>query len=483
MRNRRSSVGFALRVALALIVAVAVMLVAGSWAPAPAQGVSLFRASASAAAVHGFYDHRNLFPVPILDLSAPYAEATFEPGSASSLGSFLWEPEAAELGTIFCQLSNGQFCQFPDYPFQARATYPSSEQQEPPKISIHETGAPVGLDGAAETASASATSTGASATLATFQAIPMSGPQAAAARSLAVALTSAAQANPAHGLPLGATAGARGEGSPPEPSPWLLAMAHGSASSAIESGSDGISSSSTSQIEGLQLLGGMITIDVVKGETSAAMGSTATGSAAAKVVGVRVGDLAASIDSDGIQIADERLGGTQLKQLQAILNGALSQAGLSISAGLHEVTKTSDGLTAIAYAFSIDVEREVIPGQAPDGIQGTDVLQVPFGLAASSASRADQLGVAPIPGVPPPVPPAAPPPDTTLQPAPGSIGVGNTALAAPAAEPASRHPSTITLFHVIDLGVPALMAGAAVLIALGLVLVLNWLKVLEVLVE
>jgi hypothetical protein len=119
----------------AAVVLAAGVGLAAAWpslaAEAPPQ--VLYRASASATAVHGFYDHEGLFPVPLLNVSVPHAEASIEPGpSSSALGSFLWDPEVAELGTILCVLSEGGFCEFPDYPFQARASYPASGQEDAP---------------------------------------------------------------------------------------------------------------------------------------------------------------------------------------------------------------------------------------------------------------------------------------------------------------------------------------------------------------
>ncbi|HEX2030931.1 MAG TPA: hypothetical protein VHL78_05975, partial [Actinomycetota bacterium] len=114
--------------------ALAVALALAVWSPASAQQDQvLYRAQASTAAIHGFYDHEGLFPVPILNLSVPYTEARLEPGpSTEALGSFLWDPEAAELGTILCTLSEGRVCGVPEYPFQARAAYPSARRPPPP---------------------------------------------------------------------------------------------------------------------------------------------------------------------------------------------------------------------------------------------------------------------------------------------------------------------------------------------------------------
>src|SRR5206468_13025038 len=107
-------------------------------------------------------------------------------------GSFLWEPEAAQLNTIVCELSNGQLCGLPDYPFQANAAYPpSGKPTEPPTLSIGDPGSPVQVTGADESASATAEAATAGSTVAGLSAIPMDEEQAAAARSLAAAIDAA----------------------------------------------------------------------------------------------------------------------------------------------------------------------------------------------------------------------------------------------------------------------------------------------------
>ena len=161
-------------------------------ASSPAAGAeeprTLYRASATSTAIHGFYDHEGLFPVPIMNVSVPYTDATYEPGpTTSALGSFLWNPQAAELGTIACVLSEGRFCEIPDYPFQARATYPAAGRSEPPPtVSIDEPGSPLRVRAADERAEAGPRGAASGADVVGLAALPMTADQVAAARTLAL---------------------------------------------------------------------------------------------------------------------------------------------------------------------------------------------------------------------------------------------------------------------------------------------------------
>jgi hypothetical protein len=502
------------RVAVAAAVTLGLGFALGA-APLPSTGESLFTAHAEAVAVHGFYDHTDLFPVPIANLSVPYSEATYEPGPATAaLGSFLWEPQAAELSAIVCQLSGGQFCGLPDYPFQARATYPSNGQpSSPPGISIEDPASPVHAQGANETAAASPSGARATGVVGEVDAIPMDAQQMAAAQGLAVVLAAVrAAAEVAPDVGGGAPPGSQ------EPTPWRVSVGSAVSRSSTAATADSAAADGESSVKDLSVLGGLIHVDAVHGEATAEIGAKPGGSADARVTGITVGDLAASIGPGGITIGDRQLGGDQLDQVQRALNGALEKAGITVSAGRHAVTKSHGSIAAEAWAFSIDLEQQVVPKQAPQGTGGEDVLHVPVGYASAQAALATLGGPPPPPPPPPPSapstsapPPASSPPPTAApaQPPPpppappppsGSSGDGADGRAPSSAPPPGGHhgggsgrqppapqqqaaAALRPLAGTVSRGVPA---GAVVVVILGVVgavVGLTWLKAAEVLSE
>ncbi|MGH2724213.1 MAG: choice-of-anchor P family protein [Actinomycetota bacterium] len=424
----------------------------------------LFRASASATAVHGFYDHEGLFPVPILNVSVPYTRSSLEPGpSSQALGSFLWDPEVAELGTIFCVLSEGRFCEFPEYPFQANASYPSAgPEPSPPTLSVDDPGAPVQVRAAHEEAQATEEGAHADASAATLRAIPMSPRQAAAARGLAALL--------------GPLAG------PAKVTPWLVEVRVAASGSSVRAGDGGAVAAAESEVQGLRLLGGLITAEVIRGESRSAIGDRRTGSARARVARLRVGELRAEIGPKGLRIADEELGGEQLATITDALGGALSQAGMEVGPGLERVRRRPASVESVAYAFSVDFRRRNLPEELPEGTQGADVLRVPVGLATSRVAVAQILDP---PGE------VAPPPVDTAGPAPGTVaGAGDArsvpALPATGVAPVGSGPEAVAAAPVVgitDLGVPLGAVIVVGLAGLGAVLLLSCLKVNEVLSE
>ena len=346
-----------------LVAAVAVALVPGAGPEAGGrERAELHRAQATAVAVHGFYDHEELFPVSILNLSVPFASARLEPGPASeALGSFLWDPEAAELGTIVCVLSGDRFCQLPDYPFQATATHPSAgSDAAPPSLEIDEPGSPVLVRAAGQTADAAARGATAEAAVTRLAAIPMTPQQSAAVRALAVALGPAAE----------------------PPTPFLIEVRSASSGSETRSAA-AATATAASVVHGLDLLGGLVGVEAAHGRASAS--SSGEASAAAGVGSVTVGDLRARIDRGGIEIADRRVGREEVAAISEALDQALGEAGFRLSPGRERARRTARGSTAEAYAFSLDVRRRNLPDQLPEGTTGADVLRVPVALAIATA--------------------------------------------------------------------------------------------------
>lgn len=445
--------------------AAAAALVALAWSVgalgmgAAARPGSLFRAEAGAVAIHGFYDHEGLFPVSILNLSAPFAEASYEPGPATeALGSFLWDPEAAELGTIVCVLSGNQLCDLPDYPFVAHATHPSAgEQREPPTLSIGEPGAPFRARGADERAVAGPEGAEANAAVARLFAVPMSPEQAAAARALSLALDPA--------------------GDPPDP--WLVSVRGAAADSGVAVSGEGAEARGLSRVRRLDLLGGLVSFEDVHGSAEAL--TSGDGAAEAGVSRIRIGDLRAKIGSGGIRIADETVGGEELEAVTAALNEAFREAGFRIAPGAERVRPTADGVRAEAFAFSLRFRRHVLPEELPEGTQGADVLRIPVGLATAEVAEVAPVTVgsagdpaAPAPAPAPPAPPAGIP---DAAPPAGSADAGT---AAPAAAP----PTTAApVAGLVVLGVPAVAVATSTALGVLLVLGLTWLKSLEVLTE
>ena len=428
------------------------------------------RAETSASAIHGFYDHEELFPVSILHLSVPYTEATFEPGPASeALASFLWEPEAADLSTILCFLSGNQLCAFPDYPFQARASHPSSgEQGDPPSLAIGD--GPVEVRGADERAEAGETGARAEADVQRLAAIPMIEDQTAQAAALAQALSLA--------------------GAPVEADPWLVAVESAVARSRTDADDSDVRALSRARVQGLALLGGLLTVESAAARVEARAGSAEDATASASAAGVRVGGFEAALGPEGLAIADQRLSPVQAAPLQAALDAALAGAGLALSPGAEQTTAGPAGVEASAYAVSIDFRRRLLPDRLPDGTTGDDVVRVPVAFASAKVSEAEGIGAAapvvkpkdvasptavPAPApVPPPAPALATPPAPAPAPLPAPAAV---VAAAPQAPPVVVEPVAFAL----PLGVPAGVVVAASLAAALMALGLTGLKILEVL--
>jgi hypothetical protein len=251
--------------------------------------------------------------------------------------------------------------------------------------------------------------------------------------------------------------------------------------------SGGVVASSSTRLQGLELLGGLIAVEEVTGAATAAVGGE--GKARADAAGLRVGEFEARVGPGGIRVDDARLGPGRAAALTDAVRAALSQAGLRIGPGRQRVHEGEDGMEAEAYAFSIDLRRQVLPDQLPEGTAGDDVVRVPLGYARAEAAVARVA-------VPAEVSPAPPIPDETAgspPPAgPGPVsGGGVPAPSAGSAPPSPPPPSTERLEAVAtkpaagfsDLGVPAVAVVVVVLGGIGATLGLTWLRVNELLGE
>lgn len=421
----------------------------------------LFRARATSVAVHGFYDHEDLFPVSILDLSVPYAEASFEPGpSSQALGSFLWEPDAAELGTVFCILSEGQFCQFPDYPFRARASHPSAgDEEQPPTLTVEDPRSPVTFRGADQRARAGADGAGAEAGVARLEALPMTQEQAAAANRLRTVLSGISRAR--------------------APQDWVLAVRAATSESATDAAEGGMVASASARVREIRLLGGLIEIGLARGEATATAGGPAEGTASADAGRIRVGDLEAAIGPDGLRVTDQELGKQELAAATDAVNRALREFGMSIQPGRRQVRRTHDGVQSEAFAFSLEFRRTLLPEQFPEGARGADVLQVPVAFVHAEAAATEAPGFAGRVGKSGP----------RVAPAPAG-GSGNLGGLGPldtvptdSPQPSATGPEAIPATPVLAIGIPTPAVIVVGLAALALVVGLTWLKVVEVLAE
>lgn len=446
------------RLPAALLIAVLAWASSSLWLGASAAPLQ-HRAEAEAVAVHGFYDHENLVPVPLFNLSVPYASASFEPGpSSEALGSFLWEREAANLNNIMCALSGNQFCQLPPYPFQAHATHPSSgEESDPPTLTIDEEGAPLRVHAAHEDAAADARGAGAEASVKRLAAIPMSGAQSRNASDLAAALT----------LVTGRQQDASG---------WLVAIRSAGADAEVAEGGSSIRSEGRSILRGLGLLGGLVTVDEVRGRATATTEGKGSGEAAAKAAGVRVGDLRARIGPKGVTIVDRTIGGEEAAQLSEAVNAALADAGLRIRPGDERVRK-GETVRAEAFALAIEFRRQVLPDEFPEGTTGDDVVRIPLGWARASAAATEVAGAADVPAavdVAPAVPAdLGPPPEVGGVEAPAGV---------PEAAPAPA-PAEAPAAYPVALAIPAPALASVIAVALLGLAGLVWLKIAEVLAE
>jgi hypothetical protein len=538
------------RARLVVAALLGMLLATAGWqSPAPASE-RLYRASARASGIHGFFDHRDLFPVPILDLSAPYSEATIEPGPSSrSLGSFAWEPDAAALPTILCVLSGNQLCGLPDYPFQARATYPSAKKQAPPPVlTINEPGAPVAVRAAWESAEATADKATADASTDDLHALPMSGTETDAARRLAEAISAATASRAVASSGVGGLATAGGPAASASsvdsrPDGWLITLSAARSATSVGTPGARASARASSYVSRMELLGGLIRLEGVRGSAYASVGPVPSATADAGWTRAVVGELHATLGPGGLRVDDQTVGKEQLRAIQTALDQALAQSGLSISLGRHRTHRDASHSVAESYAFSLDLSRQLVPGQAPDATSGEDVLQVPVAYARAEAQVAVQAGnggddgdhqsgggkpsPAPTPSEPAPQPThrdrgpgggdahhrhlseGGPVSDETTSPEPagGNLGptgsgeptpasVGSTSGPAPARH-AVRHPAagrsrdrspprTTALapaFAIIDLGVPFARAVLVLLVCIGFVAGMTYLKVLESLTE
>jgi hypothetical protein len=416
----------------------------------------LYRAEASAAAVHGFFDHEGLAPVPLLNLSVPHAEAALEPGPATrALASFLWEPEAADLGTIMCVLSEGQFCAIPDYPFRAEATHPSGGgSSSPPELAIEDPAAPVVTAAAHQEAEADRNGAGGRGAVHRLAAVPMAAEQRAAARGLAAAV--------------------RAAGRDATPERWLVSVGTAVSTAVVGAGDEGVSSRARSAVRELSLLGGMITAEEVRGEARAA--PDGDGRARATLASLRVGGMEAEVGPGGISIVDQEVPAEMRKAVDAAVKDALRGAGLEVLPGRERVRRSDAATSAEAFALTVGFRRQLLPEAFPDEVRGTDVLRVPLGWAVASVEVAAVGGTAGTgpPALPPasaPIEPSPPPRDPVPEPmAPEDA----ESIGALAAEPSGAFS---------NLGVPGVAVVVVALGALGLVGLLTWLRVNEVLTE
>lgn len=422
------------------------------------------RASAIAAPVHGFFDHEDLVPVPILNVSLAYTETLLEPGPATkALASFLWDPEAAALGTIICVLSGNQICGLPEYPFVARATYPSSgTSAEAPTISIAGPNEALWLRGAYEAAQARPDGALAEADVARLVAVPMDAAERRAVRSFA-----------RMARPLGAQTGMRRS--------WVIGMEAVSSRSSI-SNRDGVLATARSSVKRLELLGGLITIRNVQGEAESRIENDLGGLADAELVGLHVAGYEARIGRDGIRIDDQELGASESAALNQALNDVLSQVGMNFSRGEERVRRTPEGFVSEAWAFSLDFRRQVVPDQFPEGTQGPDVVRVPIGYARAETARGVVEGIPPTVGSPAPA--AFSPGDVpSLD---GNIGPfvpGLPPAVSVTEEPEQRVLAQEPVAGIRSLGVPPWVVIAAILIGLVFCVGLVSLRVAQVIRE
>lgn len=452
-----------------IMAALAILALAWSssalWLGVAAAPTLLHRAEAEAVAVHGFYDHENLVPVPLFNLSVPYAMARYEPGpSSEALGSFLWEREAANLGNIMCALSGNEFCDLPPYPFQARASHPSSGGDgDPPTLTIDEEGAPVAVRAAHEDASASEDGSAAEADVKRLEAVPMTGDQAAAAEGLAAALSAVT-------------------GEPVRASPWLVAVRTASSESVTRVTGPAVVARGTSAVHGLELLGGLIRVEAVRGRVAVTTAGGGDGEAKNLVAGIDVGGIRAEVTGRGLRIADRRLDDAELAAATEALEAALAKTGLRIARGERRVRTRGGFVSAEASALELSFRRQVLPDQFPEGTTGDDVVHIPVGWARASASTTETSSGETDSAAPPPAPISGEVSSGGV-PASGGAVPSAPAVAAPDAEEAPVAPATAPVSYPIAMGIPpgALVAvvGAAVALLVGL----TWLKVVEVLAE
>lgn len=446
--------------------AVALVALAG---PSPSVGALevIARASATAVPAHGFFNHEDLVPVPILNLSLAYSDVGLEPGpSTEALASFLWDPEAAALGTIVCVLSGNQICGLPEYPFVARATHPSSgDSGEAPTLSIASPGDEFWARGVYEAAEANEDGALAQADIARLVAIPMDAGQRRAARSLARAAGSL-------------------EAREFDQDSWLIRAEAISSRSAISRGEEeAVEAFAESSIKRLELLGGLVTVRKVRGEAEAIAGAGSSGRGEAEIIALEVAGYEASIGRDGIQIDDRQLGKAELATLNEAMNDALSQVGMSFSRGSKSVERTRYGFASETWAFSLDFRRQIIPDEFPEGTQGPDVIRMPFGYARAEAARSVVEGITTDLGAPAD---AFSPSPAGVPAIAGEIG-GSEAVLPPMTTstdaPDQRVIAQARTAGVTSVGVPGWAIVAAALIALMFAVGLVSLRVAQVIRE
>lgn len=454
MRRRRA------RLLGAAALAISASLLAAAAGSVPASGaptVVIYDGDAEASALHVRATKESLLPVPdALDTFLPLARARVaSPDSRFALASPAFDTNISNLPDLLCTASRNRFCP-PDVPLTASVDEPGTADETPtPRIAA----GPLVLGAGFAEARADPGGARATAREGELVLIPGGSAEASAPERAADVLRGALRTT----APTWEAAA----------SDALVAATGVSAVAELTVGPDALTSSSTASVGGLSLLEGLIRVEALHSEAS--IGTDAEDpSGGPELTGVAVGPYEATIDEEGIHLADETLAGDAREALNAAL-AALDEL-VRIRLGGLRTEPQPDGTRVRSIGLRLSYEREVAPNT------GAEVVEIEIGNAVAAVARSETaVGGAGTTVTAPPVPPAP----VGDEPAPVA-GSTSGSQGAPAPEPRPERiaelpgpetaPSSSTLPGLPDfpVGMLVLVLGAAVAAGVGVALLTGW---------
>jgi hypothetical protein len=322
---------------------------------APALPEGVYAATASGVGTVAFADNDATGGAFYLsNASAPFAEATVQEGpAAEAVGSYAYDRNAATglYSVVSSGIQDGGGPPLPEIPNTAAARYPGHQRSQ----------------------------------AGTSSAVP-AGP-------LSVRGTSAdAKADPEAASSTAETATSEAEG-------FSVAGQH--ATALARAGADAVRSDGFSEVQGIELAGGMIRIGSVVGESHAIIsGGRPVARTEFRITDATVADIPVEIGSDGAHVDDQVVPPTVATEVNETVAQILAASGITMRV-IAPVSSNKDGASASTPGLEIRIE------QSPGGGAPGTALALTIGSTSAAASLAAVLPLPP-PAAAGPAPPVAP---------------------------------------------------------------------------